>query len=75
MRDSLARVSGEMRPSKFRLPDNTDATTRWFSLIASLMGSGRGPRVADARRTAVSQRCRTPWPRDHRVDPTALGSR
>src|SRR5260370_40664900 len=32
-----------MRPSKFRLPDSTDATTRFFSLTIDDTGSGSGP--------------------------------
>src|SRR5258705_11267793 len=32
-----------MRPSKLRLPDNTDATTRFLSLTIEDTGSGSGP--------------------------------
>jgi hypothetical protein len=39
----LKRVSGLIRPSKFRLPESTEATMSLFCSIASAIGTGRGP--------------------------------
>jgi hypothetical protein len=39
----LKRVSGLTRPSKFRFPDSTAATTSLFSSTAAATGSGSGP--------------------------------
>src|SRR5688572_9930002 len=34
-----------MRPSKLRLPDNTDTATRWESVMALPISSGKGPEL------------------------------
>ena len=39
------RQSGWMRPSKLRLPDNTDATERSASLIACEISGASGPEL------------------------------
>ena len=48
------RQSGWMRPSKFRLPESTDATDSAPSVIASRDLGRERPRVPDARRAAVA---------------------
>ena len=44
-RGSSACTSGLMRPSKLRLPDSTETTTRSASLTASEISSGSGPEL------------------------------
>ena len=47
-------MSWLIRPSKFRFPDNTDATTRSLLVHLPRPTSGQRPRVPDARRAPVT---------------------